>query len=142
MKTLFNLPDYKTVIYLLNNETSYYEKQPETIPFAKLPFELKIEATIDPKIKNNGATEIITSRIKDKKRLFFTGLIPTPGFQSWFYGNDYEFRNGKKQNSLVVFHFANNNRELRVYYCNNYYKDSITERFNLVLKIIQSIQSK
>jgi hypothetical protein len=141
MKNLFNLPEYKTIVYLLNNETARYEKQPDLVPFTKLPFELKIEATIEPKIKNNGAKQIITGLFKDKKRLFFTGLIPAPNFQNWYYGNDYEFKKGIKKNSLVLFHFANNNRELQVFYFNNYYKDNPTDRINLVVKIIKFILS-
>jgi hypothetical protein len=139
---MYNLPDYKTIIYQLNNETSRYEKQPELIPFTKLPFELKVENTQDSRIINNGAIEIITGRFKDKKRLFFTGLIATPNNTNWYYGNDYQFIRGAKQNSLVLFFFSNNHQKLQVYYFNNYYKDNRTERINLVNLLIKSIQSK
>jgi hypothetical protein len=139
MVSKFNLPEFKTLNYLLNVEIGKYEKQPERIPFNKLPFELKVETTIDEKIKRNGANEIITGRIKGGQRMFFSGLIAVPKFTNWFYGNDYEFTNGQKKNSLVLFHFANNNRELVIYYFNNFYKDSRVERELLVNKLIQSI---
>jgi hypothetical protein len=141
MREKFNLPEFKTINYVLNVEIGKYEKQPERIPFNKLPFELKVETTIDEKIKRNGANEIITAGIKGGQRMFFSGLIAVPKFPNWFYGNDYEIKNGKKKNSLVVFHFANNNRELVIYYFNNYYKDSRVERESLVVRLIKFIQS-
>jgi hypothetical protein len=139
MSEMFNLPEFKTLNYVLNVEIGKYEKQPERIPFNKLPFELKVEKTIDEKIKKNGANEIITGRIKGGQRMFFSGLIAVPKYNNWFYGNDYQFKNGQKKNSLVLFHFANNNRELVIYYFNNFYKDSRVERELLVIKLIQSI---
>lgn len=141
MSETFNLPEFKTLNYVLNVEIGKYEKQPERIPFNKLPFELKVETTIDEKIKKNGANEIITGRIKGGQRMFFSGLIAVPKFPNWFYGNDYEFKNGKKKNSLVLFHFINNNRELVIYYFNNFYKDSRPERESLVVRLIKFIQS-
>ena len=51
MEKMFNLPDFKELIYILNNETGRYEKQPERIPFLKLPYELKIEETQEQRIK-------------------------------------------------------------------------------------------
>lgn len=140
MNTKFNSPDYKTIEYVLNNETGRFEKQPTLVPFEKLPFELKIETTWEQRIRNNGATEIITGRIKGGKRQFFTGLIPAPTFQNWFFGNDYRFTNGVKKNSLVIFHFLNDNRNLRVYYFNSFYKDSREERVKFVCAFIKSIQ--
>lgn len=141
MSAMFNFPEYITTHYLLNVETGKYEKQPERIPFNKLPFELKVEKTIDEVIKRNGANEIITGRIKGGKRMFFSGLIAVPKFDNWFYGNDYQFKKGEKKNSLVVFHFANNNRELIIYYQNNFYKDSRAERESFVVRFIKFIKS-
>ena len=140
MNSKFNFPECKTILFKLNNENGRYEKQPERVPFEKLPFELKVETTREEKIRSNGATEIITGRIKAGKRLFFTGLIPANGFQNWFYGNDYQFIRGTKKNSLVIFHFQNDNRELIVYYFNSFYKDNREDRVKFVLAFIQSIQ--
>ena len=138
MSTMFNSPEFRSIVYKINNETERFEKQPERVPFAKLPFELKVETTWEERIRANGATEIITGRIKDGKRLFFTGLIPAPSIQNWFFGNDYLFAKGQKKNSLVIFCFQNDNRELIVYYFNSFYKDNREERKRFVLSFIQS----
>jgi hypothetical protein len=140
MNSKFNSPEFKTIVYKLNNESGRYEKQATLVPFEKLPFELKVETTRDERIKNNGATEIITGRIKGGKRLFFTGLIHVFNESNWFYGNDYQFINGNKKNSLVIFQFKNTNQELIIYYFNSFYKDSREERIKFVCLFIQSIQ--
>jgi hypothetical protein len=140
MENKFNSIEYKTIIYKLNNESCKFEKQPTLVPFEKLPFELKVETTRDQNIRRNGATEIITGRIKGGKRLFFTGLIHVGRWENWFLGNDYQFTNGKKKNSLVIFNTLDNNRELVVYYFNSFYKDSPEERRKFVLDFIMSVQ--
>lgn len=114
------IPQFKTIRYNLNNETGYYEKQPERIPFNKIPFELKVEVTQDKRIKQNGATELIRGRIKNGKYLFFTGLIPTK-FNNLFRGDHYEYMKGKKINSLLLFDFSTDNRQLTVYFFNQYW---------------------
>ena len=116
---MLKIPDYKTIHYSLNIETGYYEKQPERIPFNKLPFELKVELTQDQRIKRNGAKEVIRGRTKNKKYLFFTGLIPTK-YKNLYRGDHYEFIKGQKKNSLVLFHFSTDNRQLTVYFFNHY----------------------
>jgi hypothetical protein len=140
MNNKFNSPDFKTIIYKLNIESGRYEKQPERVPFDKLPIDLKVETTWNEHIKKNGATEVITGRIKGGKREFFTGLIHTPNFANWFFGNDYHFTADKKKNSLIIFQFTDNNRELKVYYFNSFYKDSREERITFVISFIKSIQ--
>ena len=131
-------PEHKTILYRINNESGRYEKQPERVPFEKLPFELKVETTREQKIINNGATEIITGRIKKGNREFFTGLVPDIKFKNWFSGNDYKFIKGVKKNSLVIFNFRNDNRELIVYYFNSFYKDYPDERKRFVCSFIHS----
>lgn len=140
MENKFNSPDYRLLRYVLNIESNRYEKQPERVPFEKLPFELKVETTWEQRIRNNGASEIITGRIKGGKREFFTGMIPVPNFENWFFGNDYQFMNGRKKNSLTIFHFVNDNRKLNIYYFNSYYKDSRAERIQFVSDFIKSIK--
>ncbi len=134
----FNSPDYKVLRYLLNNESGRYEKQPTRIPFNKLPFELKIEPTQDPKIQAQGAEMVITGRFVKKKREFFSGLRKTIR-PNWFYGNDYEFVQGRKLNSLVVFAFSGNNAELMVYYFNRYYIQSAIEREAFIKSFISHV---
>jgi hypothetical protein len=134
---VFNFPEYKTISYTLNNETGRYQKDPERIAFNKLPFELKVEPTQDPKIKANGANEIITGRIQNGKRLFFTGLIPINNSAVYYLGNDYQKTAKGKTNSLVVFEFSPDNTRLLVYYFNNYYVHNREERIKLVSKFIK-----
>ena len=135
--TMFNSPDYKGLRYLMNPESGRYEKQPTKIAFQKLPFELKVEPTQDPRIKAQGAEMVITGRFKNNKREFFSGLRPTakPG---WFYGNDYEFVKGQKINSLVIFSFSDDDAQLTVYYFNRFYKQSASDRETFVNLFIRN----
>ena len=114
------IPDYKTVRFLRNVTTNYYEKQPDLIQFTKLPDELKVEETHDPTIRRNGAEQVIHGRIRNKKYLFFTGLIPSPTRERWYFGNHCKFSNGNKELSLILFWFSSDFRELRVYFFNGY----------------------
>ena len=120
----FKFPECKTIHYTQNPDTGKYQKQPERVPFNKLPYELKVETTWDERIRANGATEIITGRIKDGKRLFFTGLLPVYNSTEWFYGNDYENTPQGKKNSLIIFRFSPDFKKLRVFYFNHYLKQS------------------
>ncbi len=133
----FKFPEYKTLVYLLNRESGKYQKEPERIPFNKLPYELKVETTREKKIIDNGANEIITGRIKGGKRLFFTGLVPALNSSVWYFGNDYQFTPQGKQNSLVIFRFSDDNSKLTVFYFNNYYKISRSERIVFVNNFIK-----
>ena len=140
METPFNFPVYKEVTYRMNPATGYYEKQPQKIAFNKIPFELKVEPTQEEKIRHQGANEIIHGRIKNGKYQFFTGLIAvhSPGC---YFGNDYEFIHGQKKNSLVVFHFSEDNSRLTVFYFNRFYKESRTERIKFVNDFLNQILS-
>lgn len=132
MENKFNFPNYTEAKYKMNAETGYYEKQPEKIAFNKLPFELKVEVTMEEKIRSQGAKEIIHGRKKDNKYLFFTGLIPT-GLNDCYVGNDYEYVKGEKKLSLVIFRFTEANSMLTLYYFNRYYKESREQRERFVL---------
>ena len=131
METPFNFPEYKEEQYGMNSATGYYEKQPKRITFNKLPYELKVEETQEAKIRSQGANEIIHGRIKNGKYQFFTGLI-SAGVKDWYFGNHYEFINGGKKLSLVIFQFAEDNSCLTVYFFNWYYKENRNERINFV----------
>lgn len=134
MEKQFNFVHYKVVCYQLNRESGRYEKQPETICFLKLPFELKVENSQKEFLIQQGANTLITGRFKNKKREFFTGLIPiNTGF---YVGNDWEYIQGKKKNSLVVFQFSNNNQDLTVYYFNRFYIDNREARIKFVKDFI------
>jgi hypothetical protein len=139
MSNEFKFPENYTIEYRLNTISGRYEKQPMRIEFNKLPNELKVELTQDKRIIANGANEIITGRIKGGKREFFTGLISITGFKNFYYGNDYTFNNGTKKNSLVIFKFSEDNRQLIVYYFNSFYKDSRQEREKFVQLFINRL---
>jgi hypothetical protein len=134
---MFNFPEYKTVVYVLNPETGKYQKEPERVPFNKMPPILKVETTQDERIKANGANEIITGRIQNGKRLFFSGLVPVRNSSQWYYGNDYQMTPQGKKNSLVIFQFSQDNRQMNVYYFNSYYKHSRDERINFICLFIK-----
>jgi hypothetical protein len=139
MSNEFKFPENYTIEYRLNTISGRYEKQPMRIEFNKLPNELKVERTQDKRILANGANEIITGRIKGGKREFFTGLISITSFKNFYYGNDYTFNNGTKKNSLVIFKFSEDNRQLIVYYFNSFYKDSRQEREKFVQLFINRL---
>jgi len=128
MKMTVNFPECKTIEYILNTSSGYYEKQPNRIVFNKLPNELKVEQTREKKIRQNGANEVIHGRIRGGKYLFFTGLIPT-GINNLFRGDHVEFIRGEKKKSLVLFEFLDNDRLLKVYFFNHYqiYKGRLEE---------------
>ncbi len=134
MEKLFKSIHYKIVQYKLNRESGRFEKQPEKISFLKLPFDLKVENSQKEFLIQQGANTLITGRFKNKKREFFTGLIPVnTGF---YFGNDVEFVLGKKKNSLIVFQFSNNAQDLTVYYFNRFYIDNREARIKFVTDFI------
>jgi hypothetical protein len=121
------LPNHHQCTYVINLGSGWYDKQPQKISIGKLPERLKVEKTQEERIRNNGANEIITGPFRQKKRTFFSGLVPLDA-AGWYAGNDYEFRKGKKNNSLVLFHFTGADKYLHVYYFNGWYKENRAER--------------
>lgn len=117
--TALKIPDYRTLYFRLNPSTNYYEITPDSAPFGKIPNELKVEPTVDEKIKRNGANEIIRGRTKDHKYLFFTGLIAT-SHAGLFHGNHCEYVNGIKHLSLVLFQFTPDRDGLTIFFFNRY----------------------
>jgi hypothetical protein len=137
MEKLFNFVHYKIVNYKLNPESGRFEKQPLKIDFPRLPFELKIEATREERFISRGAKEMITSRIKNGKYQFFTGLIPIA--ENFFYGDDFKKSKGEMKKSLCVFELSNDFKSLTVYYFNNYYIQNPKSRMNFILAFIQNL---
>ena len=119
----------------MNPETGQFQKLPSLESFLKMPFELKIETTRANQIKGQGAEQIITGRFVNKKRTFFSGLRRTE-YSNWFHGNDFEYINGEKVNSLVIFQISPNAEFLNVFYFNRYYKYSPNEREQFVNRFI------
>jgi len=135
----FNLPQYKTVFYCINQETGYYTKtqeQPLKTPVMRLPYELRLAATRSEKIKNN-AKQVLHSKEKFKSGpfKFMTGLQDTH-FKNWFLGNDYELENGEKIISIVLIHFSEDNQNLTVYYFPRYDKGKTDLRVKFANQVI------
>lgn len=139
MENTFNFIHYKTLVYHLNIDSGYYEKQPLLVPFNKIPNELKVEDTQKETIRKQGANEIIRGRIKNNQYTFLTGLIPLNNSNTIYFGNNYEFIKKQKKTSLIVFVFSNSNNTLTVYYFNNFYKDNRNERIDFVNDFITSL---
>lgn len=142
MNNIFNLAKYRTVYYGFNPETGYYtksEKQAEKTPLMRLPYELKFAVTRAEKIKCH-AKQVIHSRqmTKSGSYYFITGLQET-GLQNWYLGNDYEYKDGKKVISIVLFHFSEDNSRLTVYYFRHYDKPNTGLRLRFVRSVIPNL---
>lgn len=139
------VPNFKTIYYANNPETGYFTKthfQPDITPLMKLPYELKIEPTQLHHIKTNAA-KIIRGKEKFKSSKenykFFTGLQET-AHEGWYSGNDYEFKNGIKILSLILFNISKGNDFLTVYYFNRFYLNNSRERFKFIYNIIPELR--
>lgn len=129
--------NYHRVDFRLN-ETGKYFKQPSRIAFGKLPEWLKVETTQTAAPKSNGAATVIHGAQSKGKFTFYTGLRET-GLMNWQYGNDYEYRKGKKSNSLCLFHFQNNDRDLTVYYFTGWYHFDRAKLEQIIRQIICNV---
>ena len=138
MEKKFNSIRYNEVKFLLNPNTDKYEKQPEKIPFKKLPFELWLETTREQRFIQQGAKEVITSRIKNGKKIFYSGLRPIT--KNYYYGDHFKRSKGEMKKSLCIFWFSPNYQNLTIYYFNNFYKESKKDRENYILSFIQTIE--
>jgi hypothetical protein len=67
-----------------------------------------------------------------------TGLQETE-FEDWLLGNDYEFKNGVKVISMVLFHFTENYSNLSVYYFSRFDKGKTALRLEWAKKIIKHL---
>lgn len=114
-------PRFRVITYALDGGTGWYLKEPQRIAFAKMPQRLKVEQTQDPKIRANGARELIHGPEVGGKWKFFTGMVPldTAG---WYEGNAYEYRNGQGTRSLVLFRFTQRDAVLTVFYFTGWYQ--------------------
>lgn len=136
---IFNSIRYKVVKYVLNIESGRYEKQPSKIDFPRLPFDLKIEETREQRFVQQGASEIITGRVKNGKREFFTGLIPIE--ENFYSGDDYKKSKGVFKKSLCVFEVSNDFKTLEVFYFNNFYIQNPKGRITFIQSFVQSIMN-
>lgn len=112
-----NKPEAKILQYILNMETGWFEQTDCPLGFTKCPVELKVERTQCPEKINS--SHVIRSRKVGGRSPFFTGLIPA-GFPGLYFGDVYEFRNGKKVNSFCLFHFTEAHQHLEIHFFNSY----------------------
>lgn len=137
MSTFNTLPNHKTIVYELNQQSGYYTKsdtQPERYPVMRLPFELKISPTQATHIKVN-ASELLHSKLQNDKYKFFTGLQPL-NYANWFIGNDFEMVRGKKITSMVITYVTNDRTKLVVYYFARFDKSNALLRTSFANSII------
>lgn len=132
-----HLPTSHRISYSLNEYGRYY-KEPSKIAFTTLPEYLKCEKTQTHVPIINGAETVIHGPIKKGKYTFYTGLRNTD-ILNWQYGNDAEIRNGRKFNSLVLFHCANNDGYLIVHYFMGCYHHDRKRLEKLIPTIISNV---
>ena len=110
-------PDSKVFRFQKNKETGIYEKTEGREQFSKIPDELFIDEIRHP--EKIVAEKIIRGRERvDKTYKFQTGIRPI-GIGT-YYGDHYEFKNGKKVNSFVLFRFLSGGESLEVHFFNAY----------------------
>lgn len=117
MRTGKTMPEAKIFRFELNPINGWYCQTDGPPGFSKVPAELKVEETRRPDIIR--ANLVIHSRQKDGRYSFFTGLIPA-GFDGLYFGDVYEFRNGKKINSFCLFLFSGASQKLEVHLFNGF----------------------
>ena len=142
MSSKFNLPQFKAINYRFNPETGYFtktEKQALESSLMRLPYQVKIARTQADKIKCN-AQRVIFSREMNKSGTykFFTGLQET-NLPEWYIGNDYEYVNGKKVTSLILFNLTEGNSQLTIFYFKRFDKRTHRDRVEFAHGIIPII---
>lgn len=134
------IPNYHLAVFGNNVQTGYYEKQPEMIPFLKIPFELKVERTHRTDIKSY-ADKLIRGKEKTKTGnwKFYNGLLNT-SYPNWYCGNICDYYRGQKKNNLVILHFSSNYSTLHLFYFTGYDKNTIEQRLRFVNTIIPNLK--
>ena len=132
-------PTHRIVLYKLDGGSGWYLKEPTRIAFAKMPQRLKVEETQDPRIRSNGATELIHGPEEGGKWKFFTGLVPFD-LTAWYQGDAYEYRNGMKSQSMILFRFTDNDATLTVYYFTGFYIHNRNERLKFAIAFAQHVE--
>jgi len=134
------IPNYHLSVFSNNVQTGYYEKQPEMMPFLKIPFELKVEETQRKDIKTH-ADKLIRGKEKTKTGnwKFYNGLLNT-SFPNWYCGNICDIYRGQKKTNLVIFRFSPDHSSLYVFYFTGYDKNNTEQRIKFVNSIIPNLK--
>ena len=83
----------------------------------KAPPELHLERT--QRTDQIKSEYLIRGRIRNRKYLFFTGIIRT-NFENWYFGDFFEIIRGQKHNSFILFHFAKDQTQFEMYFFNHF----------------------
>ena len=86
-------------------------------------------------VKPNASRLLLSKECNKGKYSFITGVQNTL-YENWYLGNDYEYQNGLKVISIIIFHFTNDDNELQVYYFHRYDKLNTAYRLQFANKII------
>lgn len=134
-------PSHRVVSYALDVASGWYVKEPQRVPFGKMPDRLRVELTQDPRIRDNGANEVIHGPQVEGRWKFFTGLVPLtePG---WFEGNACDYRNGTKSQSIVLFRFSANNAALIVFYFTGFYINGREQRLRFAADFAAQMEGR
>ena len=116
MSDNWKLPDYKTISYNLNSLNNWYQINTRPKGFNKMPDELKVRPTFDPKMRAK-AENLIEGHTVNKRKEFFTGLISTH-IDNLYFGDD--GYNLPKKKSFVLFQFNTDKTVLLCYHFNDY----------------------
>lgn len=115
----FKMPEVKIITYQLNTDSNYYELHSQPPGFNRLPNELQVQDSIDSKMIERGAKQVVQGRQKNGKKTFFTGMRPTPD-KLFLFGDDGYFLPKNKKKSFVLFQFNNDCTRLTVHYFKGY----------------------
>ena len=114
----WKLPDYKTIRYNLNSSNNWYQISTKPELFKKLPDELKVRPTFDPKMKAK-AENLIEGHTVNKRKEFFTGLSATQ-FNELYFGDDGYNQPKKKSFILFLFRPSQEQNQLTCFFFNDY----------------------
>ena len=141
---MFNLPNFKHIIYSINVQTGYFIKtnqQPEPTSSQLMPFELIREKTICAHI--NAKFSLFKHAYKDNKsKKMFTGLQPCQRFVNWYLGDNYRLIKGVKTNELLLIFIEPKNEFMHIFYFAGFYKSTESLRQQFAIEIIPTLNSK
>ena len=110
------LAEAKVFLFIRDIETKIYNVT-DSPDFPKVPKELIIESIKYP--EKIVAERIIRGRERIFNRYVFqTGIRPIS--TNTYYGDYYEFKNGKKVNSFILFQFESGGNILTVHFFNSF----------------------
>jgi len=140
MKKCSNQPDYKLLEFKENTDRkNIYDLQTTSANFNKFNY-FRLEPPKQPYLLNIGAKYVCESWNNGVK-ILHTGLINF-GISNYYLGDYYEFINGQKKTSLMIFEFIPETNEIKIYYFNHFNKRSIPMKLEFCRNFIKDINKK